>query len=187
MYFFDGSQSRRKLWSMNLFGYDVLSLNATFGGYAGILNGSVNSKNRFTGGRAEGFARAADIIASLAKDETVKIFGHSMGGAFARGVAQGLREYAEQNEISNLRIEFMVDLAAFDSFLYSNFLRKSVDVEYHFKASSWQDPWAGPGLPQMLSGIIDLPVGARGHGLGNYDADDVLNEIVRWAREAIFQ
>ena len=75
------------------------------GSSGGILGIPANivMKNRFESGYVVGLREANDIIAKLARDkngniiESIKIISHSMGGAYAKGMASALMEYINKN------------------------------------------------------------------------------------------
>ncbi|NND71106.1 MAG: RHS repeat-associated core domain-containing protein [Rhodothermales bacterium] len=65
-------------------------------------------EDRYRVGYNAGWDRAGSIAARLEKDETVKIFSHSMGGAFGAGFASALQE-------AGLEVEFHLAIAPFQS------------------------------------------------------------------------
>ena len=71
-------------------------------------------------GYLQGKKDAKAIIASLEKSngvitESIKIITHSMGGAYGKGYAKALLEYAKKNKVNGLTIAFIADYAPFQS------------------------------------------------------------------------
>jgi RHS repeat-associated protein len=89
------------------------------GGFAPFNPNNISSVDRAIYGYAKGVTDAKSIIANLERDkngnitETVKLVSHSMGGAYAKGYAQGLLDYAEKNKVQSFRIEFEADFSSF--------------------------------------------------------------------------
>ncbi len=73
---------------------------------------------RMETGRADGYRDAADIINSLEEGETIKVFTHSMGGAYGKGFVQGILDYAKEHDINTDGLfEYVVDMAPFQSYV----------------------------------------------------------------------
>lgn len=76
---------------------------------------------RKAAGYLQGKKDAEDIIANLARDkngnitESIKIITHSMGGAYGKGYAMALLEYAKKHNIQGVTIGFIADFAPFQS------------------------------------------------------------------------
>lgn len=92
----------------------------SIGGTGGLLWGaSTDPTMRYMKGNQQGYADAAAIIASLARDkngnivESIKIISHSMGGAYAKGYALAILNYAMKNKIEGVNIAFEADFAPF--------------------------------------------------------------------------
>jgi RHS repeat-associated protein len=90
------------------------------GGFAPMNSASnADPAERRRGGYAQGIVDAKDIMANLQRDvngnvtETVKIISHSMGGAYAKGYAQALLDYAHKNKIKGFKTELEADFSPF--------------------------------------------------------------------------
>ena len=77
---------------------------------AGILIKNTNPSNRYKAGIACGIAMAPYLLYITDKNETIRIFTHSMGAAFAKGFIQALKMYF--NLFSNHKI-YEIDFAPF--------------------------------------------------------------------------
>ncbi|MEO7461909.1 MAG: RHS repeat-associated core domain-containing protein [Ferruginibacter sp.] len=83
-------------------------------GVEAVMNESnVNRKVREQAGYAQGGKDANGVFANLTEGESIKIVTHSMGSAFSRGYIQALQEYMKTNNITNHKIELVVDVNAF--------------------------------------------------------------------------
>ena len=139
--------------------------------------------NRVEAGRIDGAARAAHIIDNLERDddgnitEAITIFTHSYGTAYSRGLVESLIKYANDNDIKGLNIQFQVDIASFQG----NSL--PANVANTFQVGSWGDLVAGtapiPGATRIDGSTKLIP----GHGLGDYSADRIIDNIINFARE----
>ncbi len=79
-----------------------------------IWSRNTSPRARRLQGRDMAYEQAAKIFNNLEEGETIKIATHSMGGAYGKGFIQGLRKYAEENDIDiEGLIEFEVDLAPY--------------------------------------------------------------------------
>ncbi len=89
--------------------------------YDGSVGGHKNIKYnkirryRTLAGFEAGKAHAANLYSSLEEGETIKIVTHSMGGAYGKGYAQALKNYARDNNIDGHKIELVLDLANYQS------------------------------------------------------------------------
>jgi len=64
-------------------------LDGSSGGFfSGLANRNMDPVNRQIAGYLTGYEQAEEMIKSLAPEESIKIFSHSMGTAFARGFNQ---------------------------------------------------------------------------------------------------
>lgn len=83
------------------------------------------SSSRITAGYEQGKADAAEIIKSLAKDqttgeivETIKIITHSMGGAYGKGYVKALKEYIKtlpKDQQKQIKITLVADFDPFQA------------------------------------------------------------------------
>jgi RHS repeat-associated protein len=85
-------------------------------------NGNLDEDTRKDAGYAKGMEDAQMIIENLARDksgnitESIKIITHSMGGAFGKGYAKAILDYARQNNIAGVVIAFEADFAPFQPY-----------------------------------------------------------------------
>ena len=105
---------------MNQLGdHKAMYKDGAIGGIWGIAKSNVNARWREREGSWAGQKEAKAIIESLARDksgnitESIKIISHSMGGAYAKGYAQAIIDYARKNNIQGLNIAFEADFAPF--------------------------------------------------------------------------
>jgi RHS repeat-associated protein len=94
--------------AMNTFDdHNAKYLDGSLGGIRGFFKGSGSSSTRSDEGYANGKEDAAAIIAGLERSggvitESIKVFTHSMGGAYAKGYIKAILEYAKNNpELAN--------------------------------------------------------------------------------------
>ena len=131
-YFFDGS---RRLNNVNgtssiVFPNSTDPLDAWFG-LTSENPSDFSPANRIKAGYRDGKERAAEIINHLGKNdkneivETLKVFTHSMGAAYSRGLIKALNEYASNHrslcktsQFSTFLIKFCYELVP------SNFIAK---------------------------------------------------------------
>jgi RHS repeat-associated protein len=93
------------------------------GGMGGLLNsdrnGNLHEGARREAGYDKGMEDAEMIIENLARDkngsitESIKVITHSWGGAFGKGYAKAILDYARQNKIAGVVIAFEADFAPF--------------------------------------------------------------------------
>jgi len=89
----------------------------SLGGLSGFLKGNLSAYVRYSTGYSQGTEDAESIIKSLAHDksgnitESIKLITHSMGGAYGKGLAQALLNYAEKHHLKGFRIAFEADFA----------------------------------------------------------------------------
>ena len=83
-------------------------------GVEAVMNESnVNRKVREQAGYAQGGKDVTGIFANLTEGESIKIVTHSMGAAFSRGYIKAIQEYIKTNNVTNHKIELVVDVNAF--------------------------------------------------------------------------
>ena len=92
------------------------------GGWAPLnFNSNTQPFNRYFSGYGQGNDDAAMIVNNLERDkggnivESIKIITHSMGGAYGKGYAQAILDYAKKHNITDLIIAFEADFAPFQS------------------------------------------------------------------------
>lgn len=78
----------------------------------------VGAADRIAAGYAEGKSNAASLIESLERtggviSESIKVITHSMGGAYGKGYVQAILDYAKENNIEGVKIDFEADFAPF--------------------------------------------------------------------------
>ena len=104
-------------------GVDVRIMNTTLdfhsyyydGSIGGYCNGhSLFSANRISEGYKQGYSDAGKII-KASKGESLKFVTHSMGGAYGKGFVNGMKAWAEDNNKTLPQIEYVFDIAPFDS------------------------------------------------------------------------
>ncbi len=115
--------------------YNAIYRDGSMGGFSNTLTGggniilgglgtlfgksNLNASNRINGGYNQGIKDAKQIIANLERDsqgniiESIKIISHSMGGAYAKGYAKALLDYAKENKVKGVVIAFEADFAPF--------------------------------------------------------------------------
>jgi len=80
---------------------------------------NMDVKYREASGVVQGMKDAKGIISDLQRNkdgkitESIKIISHSMGGAYAKGYAFAILNYAKENNIKGVKIEYEVDFAPF--------------------------------------------------------------------------
>ena len=83
-------------------------------GVEAVMNESnVNRKVRELAGYAQGGKDVNGVFANLTEGESIKTVTHSMGSAYSRGYIKALQEYMKTNNITNHKIELVVDVNAF--------------------------------------------------------------------------
>jgi len=80
---------------------------------------NLSAKERYEAGYKKGKEDAQSIIDGLQRNkdgeiiESIKLIAHSMGGAYAKGVGNGILDYANLKQMKGVKIEFEVDFASF--------------------------------------------------------------------------
>jgi len=149
----------------------------SFGGFA-PFNSSEHEdpEARRKGGFVQGCIDAKDIIKNLARDgqgnivETIKIVSHSMGGAYAKGYAQALLDYAESNEIKGVVIAFEADFSPFQASSQKAVERPGMGPTYQFSHS--KDIVAGD---KPVDGAIQMNTSknpGQGHSIFDYKGQE---------------
>lgn len=153
-----------------------IARNGSPGGLSGALTkvlttSNVSAKVRMEAGKMQGWHDAAAILANLSDGETVKLVTHSMGTAYARGYAQGLRDYARTFDLQNkLKIEYELDVNSFQGKSLPA-LKSDIVGRTQYKLGGLD---GGKSLSQMMNGnsvpTVDAPPNAE-NATADEDAD----------------
>ncbi len=181
-YFFDGGRiikNNGKTSSVSLWGFSgrlgsVISSDLYYG------SGSFDVRKK--AGYKDGQKRAKEIINNLSRDdegditESIKIVTHSMGAAYSRGLIEALKEYATENNIEGLNIDFIIDIAAYQGDDISNSFIKSFQVGSPF------DFLARNRKIDSSKRIDGSNKWFPGHRLSHYSANRIIDNVISWAR-----
>jgi RHS repeat-associated protein len=93
--------------------YKAIYRDGAMGGWAPLNGENMSAENRRIAGNVQATNDAKALLSNLDAGETIKIVSHSMGAAYAKGYAEGLTVYMEENNIKNVKIEIEVDFAPY--------------------------------------------------------------------------
>jgi|GEM_PF-1578768 len=99
--------------------HNAIYRDGALGGGQGLMRNNTDPFQRLLAGSSQGTVDAEAIIANLARDkngnivETLKVISHSMGGAYAKGYIYAILQYARENGIKGVRVDFNADFAPF--------------------------------------------------------------------------
>ena len=150
----------------------LASLRRGFGN--SIYRGNISTGNRVRAGRVDGNIWAANIASLIdsKNGETLKIFTHSMGAAYARGLVDALLSWMKNNPDQAFQIEFIADLAPYQAWNLKN--PSGIPV---FQSSGAND-WIANG---NSIGSISLSEGGT-HFLDSFNADLLIQEITEMSK-----
>jgi len=138
------------------------------------LNGIQDYRNRIQAGEIDGRDNARNIASRIDSEsgETLKIFTHSMGAAYARGLIKSLLTYMYYNPDQAFQIEFIADIAPFQGGeLYTP------DGIVGLQFNGYSDIWAN-GLITNSSQYFSN----NGHGLGSgggFDPSFIMDIVIK--------
>ncbi|MFA5669457.1 MAG: RHS repeat-associated core domain-containing protein, partial [Balneolaceae bacterium] len=173
--------------------HNNLYLDGSVGGALGYPSNLSPRWRRFAGGVA-GNTSASTIFLSLAPGEKIRVITHSMGGAYARGFVESLKDYAKHTlgwtdeEISGV-FEYELDVAMFNS--GSRALKST--MEWTFQAghdsdivAGNEDMWAGPGTKVWrLKTKVTVNDGknVKDHSITAFSMKDLIEQIENLLKE----
>lgn len=151
--------------------YNAFYSDGSLGGLSNILN-NTSPRVREEHGYAIGYHDAKKIINSLKRDskgnivEHIKIITHSMGSAYGKGYSNGILQYATDNNINGVIIDFEADFAPFQPSNQEAVKRPGMGPTYQFSHSD--DKIAGY---KPINGAIIIDTSNdvdQGHSIGSF-------------------
>ena len=138
------------------------------------IGGNMLATSRIHTGERDGEKLAPEIakLINSKEGETLKVFTHSMGAAYARGLIKALLVYMAKNPDQAFQIEFILDIAPHNAYL--------IPDSYDFGISSFQSNGKGDGFAHgWVPGSVGIS-GGSGHGLGGFDPLTLISDIYEW-------
>ena len=151
--------------------YNAFYSDGSLGGLSNIRN-NTSPTVRKEYGYAIGYHDAKKIINSLKRDskgnivEHIKIITHSMGSAYGKGYSNGILQYATDNNINGVIIDFEADFAPFQPSNQEAVKRPGMGTTYQFSHS---DDIVAGNKPINGAIIIDTSNDVdQGHSIGSF-------------------
>ena len=151
--------------------YNAFYSDGSLGGLSNIRN-NTSPTVRKEYGYAIGYHDAKKIINSLKRDskgnivEHIKIITHSMGSAYGKGYSSGILQYATDNNIHGVIIDFEADFAPFQPSNQEAVKRPGMGTTYQFSHS---DDIVAGNKPINSAIIIDTSNDVdQGHSIGSF-------------------
>lgn len=138
----------------------------------------ISASDRRLAGYADGKSSAGAIIESLQRTggvitESIKVITHSMGGAYGKGYVQAILDYARENNIEGVKVDFEADFAPFQpnkqkavkgvpTFQFSHsedMVAGNDDIPGAIKMNTISDRQQGHSIFGFMEQIRNLPAG----------------------------
>ncbi|MDE6481147.1 MAG: hypothetical protein K2L45_12860 [Muribaculaceae bacterium] len=112
---------------------------------AGHSQSNLNLQDRIEAGYEKGYSECQTILnLSEESGSPVKFVSHSMGGAYTKGLIQGMMKFAEDNKIDiNGKLAYEVDFAPFQSSEQTPVIEKTIVFQHSFDGVAGDKPIQG--------------------------------------------
>ena len=106
---------------------------------------NLNLQDRIDAGYEKGYSECQTILnVSEESGSSVKFVSHSMGGAYTKGLIQGMMKFAEDNNINiSGKLSFEVDFAPFQSSEQTPVIEKTIVFQHSFDGVAGAKPMQG--------------------------------------------